>query len=551
MGRKRRAPVIPVLIYVFAFAALCLSWQPAHEMVELPLPLFAKMQVQLSDGRHEADSRTLKAQLISSDIPMLAYFTKLEQADFRGSSCNDVILQWAEQNPQVHVVCSVPLPDGSTVDTDSTEADLSRCGHGDMEALKKALAYLPELKSVKLGQVDSGDDGLTLADMRELGALLPGAEFDFTVSLLGREVDPRSEVLDLSSLTAQETDNAAAVMACMKNLKKVTLDDNCSLRPEELKKLCDACPEAEFDCTLELYGREVELSATESLDLSHQEIPDGGEALAAVLPLMKKCRSVDLDSTGLSYETLEKLRQDNPHVDIIFRVWFGENYSVRTDAERVLASKPSVGGMIGPDSSWVLKYCTKIKYLDLGHNDELTDIDFVATMPELEVLIIAMTGVTDLSPLSNCPKLEYLEVNSCPNVTDISVLESCPELRHLNIGSCPNISDITALYDIPLQRLWIGCETPVMPDQVIEFEKRQSGCNVNTTTVDPHGEAWRFYQYDPEEPKYYWVPRHELLREQMGYNYQEYSFYWLDPKCGRAAPAEYAGQFGKEVYGLS
>ena len=46
------------------------------------------------------------------------------------------------------------------------------------------------------------------------------------------------------------------------------------------------------------------------------------------------------------------------------------------------------------------------------------------------------------------------------------------------------------------------------------------------------------------------MPRHELLREQMGYNYQEYSFYWLDPKCGDPAPAEYAGKFGKEVYGL-
>ena len=77
------------------------------------------------------------------------------------------------------------------------------------------------------------------------------------------------------------------------------------------------------------------------------------------------------------------------------------------------------------------------------------------------------------------------------------------------------------------------------------------GCKVNTTTDDPHGDAWRFTRYDPEEPKYYWVPRYELLREQMGYNYQEYSFYWLDPYCDKEAPEEYVGMFGKEVYGLT
>ena len=48
---------------------------------------------------------------------------------------------------------------------------------------------------------------------------------------------------------------------------------------------------------------------------------------------------------------------------------------------------------------------------------------------------------------------------------------------------------------------------------------------------------------------YFWVPRHELLREQMGYNYQEYSFYWLDEKCGMEAPPKYKGMFGKNVYG--
>ena len=162
-----------------------------------------------------------------------------------------------------------------------------------------------------------------------------------------------------------------------------------------------------------------------------------------------------------------------------------------------------------------------------------------------------MTAITDISPLRSCPNLEYVELNST-NIADLSPLENCKGLHHLNIAGCPKIKDITPLYGLTeLERLWIGRDTPVPAEQAQRMKELVPGCKVNTTTDDPHGDAWRFTRYDPEEPKYYWVPRYELLREQMGYNYQEYSFYWLDPLCDKEAPDEYVGMFGKEVYGLA
>ena len=176
---------------------------------------------------------------------------------------------------------------------------------------------------------------------------------------------------------------------------------------------------------------------------------------------------------------------------------------------------------------------------------------FAASMPKLEVLIIAMTDVSDLSPLKNCMNLEYLELNSSPKIHDLSPLEGHTALRHLNIAGCPLIKDISALYGLKdLERLWIGSETPIPAAQVTKMRASAPGCRIDTTTADPHGNAWRFTDYDPEIPKYYWVPRYEKLRDQLGYNYQEYSFYWLDPLCEREAPAEYRGMFGKAVYGL-
>ena len=311
--------------------------------------------------------------------------------------------------------------------------------------------------------------------------------------------------------------------------------------------LAKACPNAALNFSFSLYGQELNLNAG-SLDFNHTEISDEGEEIRKILPLMRNCTYLDMDYCGVSNEAMAQIRDENPNVEVVWRIWFGENYSVRTDVERILASKPTVGGMISDAS--VLQYCTKVKYLDLGHNDDLSDLSFVSTMPELEVLIIAMTDISDLSPLANCPNMEYLEIQET-NISDLSPLAGLTNLAHLNICNQENITDASPLYGLSkLERLWIGCNTPIPEDQVTKLRESLPDCDINTTTNDPHGEAWRYSAYDPEEPKYYWVPRHELLREQMGYNYQEYSFYWLDPKCGDPAPAEYAGMFGKEVYGL-
>jgi hypothetical protein len=287
---------------------------------------------------------------------------------------------------------------------------------------------------------------------------------------------------------------------------------------------------------------------TEKLDYRGVKVGDNGDRLFKVLSCMNRCSYVDMDNTGVSYQSLERMREEFPNTKIVWRVWFGDNYSVRTDVERILASKPTVGGMI--DDASVLKYCTDVKYLDLGHNDDLADLSFVSNMPKLEVCIIAMTAITDISPLRDCPNLEYLELNST-SIADLGPLENAAGLHHLNIAGCPKIKDITPLYGLTeLERLWIGRDTPVPAEQARHMKELVPTCNINTTTDDPHGEAWRFTAYDPEIPKYYWVPRYELLREQMGYNYQEYSFYWLDPYCDKEAPEEYKGMFGKEVYGL-
>lgn len=550
MGAGKRAKIIVGILGVTALAFLCLSG-PVREGDASIRPLFGEVKVQLSSGRYDEESKVLTAVLESGETEYLYLFDKLEAADFSGSSCYEEIAAWARENPQVTVKYTVTLPDGREYDNNTSTVDLSALPAGTAQEAAGALSCLPELATVVLGNVGGEGSGLSLEDVATLRTALPDVSFDFTLDLLGQSVEPDTRSVDLSGLDSDpdRLTEVAAVLACLTKLEDVKLGGQSSgaLSWEDISMLATACPNAVLDYDFSLYGQELNLNA-ESLDFNHTQISDEGEEIRKILPLMRNCTYLDMDYCGVSNEAMAKIRDENPKVEVVWRIWFGENYSVRTDTERILASKPTVGGMIYDASA--LQYCTKLKYLDLGHNDDLSDLSFVSTMPELEVLIIAMTNISDLSPLANCPKLEYLEIQET-NISDLSPLAGLTNLAHLNICNQENITDASPLYGLTkLERLWIGCNTPIPEDQIAQLRTALPNCEINTTTNDPHGEAWRYSAYDPEEPKYYWVPRHELLREQMGYNYQEYSFYWLDPKCGDPAPAEYAGMYGKEVYGL-
>ena len=518
-----------------------------HEAPWIVAPLFGSVKIELGGRRVAANTETLTARVSKRDLSQLAYLTKLKSADLRGSECYEEITAWRTAHPEVEVLYSVPLPDGQWVDNTASELNLTAVRSEQTSQLLDAIACMPNIREVYLGEV--GGERLNIQSMREIREVLPGADFHFSAVIGGKLFDGEAETLDLRDIRHEQAQDLAVVLGCMNRLKSVELgsDATGSVPWEDIALLKSNCADVRFRYSFTLYGQALDLD-TERLDFRGTEVTDNGNALYAVLSCMNNCTYLDMDSTGVSNESLARLQELFPKTRIVWRVWFGENYSVRTDAEKILASKPTVGGMIYDAS--VLQYCTDIKYLDLGHNDDLADLSFAAKMPKLEVLIIAMTAITDLSPLRSCPNLEYVELNST-NIADLTPLENAVGLHHLNIAGCPNIRDITPLYNlVNLERLWIGRDTPVPEEQAQKMRELVPGCKVNTTTDDPHGDAWRFTAYDPEEPKYYWVPRYELLREQMGYNYQEYSFYWLDPLCDLEAPEEYRGMYGKEVYGL-
>ena len=394
----------------------------------------------------------------------------------------------------------------------------------------------------------------------------PDVAVTYTVSLPdGQTVDSKTDTLDLSSLSSSQVSGTADALRGLPSLGTIRLgSEEGGLSWNDVALLHDAAPDAALDYACSVWGVNFNLSDTD-LSFSHIKMDDEGAAVKQVLPYMKNLRTLDMDFCGVSDSAMAGIRSDFPAVDVIWRVWFA-GYSVRTDVERILASSQALGGRISDEDAKVLQYCTKVKLLDLGHNQILTDISFVRNMPDLEVAIFAINNISDASPLAECTKLEYLEINST-NITDLTPLANLTGLHHLNIGRCvnngendgsdekrPRVTDISPLFGLTeLERLYIGSLTaPGIPKEQLEtmaevmhVEKIDSEgdycdskvspeglpydyCRINLSSGDPSQGAWRTAGYRPNWVWAVWAEtgvapdvlndRYKLLREQFGYD---------------------------------
>ncbi len=529
------------LLYAGVFILCCYSWPSVSADGGggvTGLPLLGTPEITFAAGSFPADTTDLTLVLQPGEAELLNGFTALQSVDFSGSTCYEEFIPWIEAHPSVDCRYTVEFPGGVIAQWDQEALELPGLDSAQAAEAAGLLAYLPELKSIDLGSGEAGAS-LTGADLVLLREAAPEADLSFSFSLAGQTVSLAAEELDLSAMSHEETAAAADYLSCMSKLRTVNLGGEGvnSLSWEDIGTLQAACPNTDFSYSFSLFGRSLN-TLDESLDFNHITMDDGGAAVRSILPYMQNCVYLDMDFCGVSNEDMAAIRDDFPNIKVVWRIWFGDHYSVRTDVIKILASKPSKGGIVYDEDTAVLKYCTDVKYLDLGHNEVITDLSFVNYMPNLEVLVIAMNPIGDLSPLANCPHLEYLELNST-TISDLSPLSGLTELRHLNICNCENVTDISPLYGLTeMERLWIGCITPVPAEQVAEMQAAAPNCEINTEVYDPTAGHWRIAGYTELSLLHYaetgWLqevlhPRYELLREQFGYDTEDYSFTWLDP----------------------
>ena len=349
------------------------------------------------------------------------------------------------------------------------------------------------------------------------------------VEILGKVVPADAGEIDLAGVTDDDAADVARQLTLLTAPKVLVIGSETDnpLSWESLKTLHDAAPGAAIDYAFTMWKKDLNLK-DEELDLKHIRMDDEGEQVRQIAACMTNLKTLDMDSCGVSNEAMAALRDSMPGVEVIWRVNFGRFYTARTNTEKILASRPGKAGNLVHNNVMALQYCTKVKYMDLGHNNHLDTIEFCRYMPDLEVLIVACTFVEDFSPLAECPKLEYVEALTT-RLHDLTPFSGLKNLRHLNIAYNFAVTDITPLYSLTgLERLWIGAHDPVPPEQIAEFRRLAPNCEVNDTATDPTEEHWRFADYNgPHSANY--VPRYAELRKQFGYEENDFSFIWNDP----------------------
>lgn len=322
---------------------------------------------------------------------------------------------------------------------------------------------------------------------------VPQNEISFTIG--EQKIDKYTEEIDLSEATEEELSEFKTHFGNLRHLKKLELGkdngENPKISWDYIKYIRDKRPDIQIAYIFTVHGYRFDLQGT-ILNLNHIKFDDNGELAIKIAKCMPNLEILDMDSCGVPDEEMAKIRDMFPDVHVVWRVFFGRAYSARTDEERLMISNPSKSGCNDLDNDTIhgLYYCNKVKYLDIGHLSNVSDCGYLANMPDLEVAIIAMTAIKRIEPIANCKHLNYLEFQTSA-ACDLTPLKDLKELRDLNICYDFALRDIRPIMDLDLDRLYIGCLTPIPREQIEKYKEKHPNCIVNTTTINPTEEEWR------------------------------------------------------------
>ena len=474
-----------VLLCLCLVFSLCACAEPAEDPTDPPEVLATDSSTEPEETTEAPNYSVAQLTLVvtADTISQLEDYPNLKEVDLTGSTCYPEIAAYMAAHPEVKVSYTVFL--GNTVlRSDITQLSLS-AGDYTCDDLLENLQYLPSLTSLSMPETS-----LTAQELTALREAYPELELDFSVTLNGKLLSSSSTTeLDLSGLTPDRVASTAEILGCLPNLTYVELMDENGTSPlslEDVQILAQAAPQTVFNYTFELFGKTVS-TADERVEFVDVNIGNEGvDEIRAALDVLNGCTYFLLDNCGIDNETMAQLRDDYPDVQVVWRIQVWQRTWL-TDTEVLRAVYH-----VDDNNCEPFKYLTSVKYIDLGHNESLTDYSFVSYMPDLEICIASGSPVTDLTPFSSCKKLEFLELAWCGHLSDLTPLAECESLKYLNICQT-DVEDISPLENLPLERLhFFPC--PLSQSTIDAYREAHPDCwaKFSGSSSNPYGVGWRY-----------------------------------------------------------
>lgn len=449
--------------------------------------------VPFQNTRYSSDSQQLQINsLAEEDVDVLVnYFPKLQKVV--ADNCRDYaqLEELTKRLPGVEVTYKVDLGGSTQMHPETAGLTLYEPGEYTFDALMENLVHMPLLKTIAFK-----DAPFTMEEMEQLKTAYPDISMTFTAEILGKEYDVHTTSMDLSALKPDQVEEVAGKLGVLSSLETVELmnGETSQLKLEDVKKLVDAVPNVKFHYVFDFYGITVDTNQEEVIIKNIKVEDDQFEQnIRMALDVMSGCKRFVLDGRGqydkmwkkTSNEALAQIREDyRDKLNFVWRVYFGADGSSLTDAEVIRA----VYGLLDSNCS-AMKYLEKVRYMDIGHNDYLTDSEFISGMVSLEAVIISGAPIKSLEPFKACKNLKFLEMVECHYIPDLEPLRECTQLEMLNI-SHTEIADISILEELNLTHLnTINNDVP--EEQIEAFKEAHPDC-WTVTEGNHYGVGWRY-----------------------------------------------------------
>ena len=441
---------------------------------------------------HQAKYITIGDQVIARDATYLnlhdeplaepeklAELKQLTQLDLLGTGITTEQYLWLKDRlPNCQISWSVPFQ-GQYYQNETSLLRITQLSQADIDQL----VYFPNL-----AQIDA-PDCRDYAALQALKARYPQCYVRYQIALGDQKLEPTVTELTLNDPDISELEEA---LPYLPELQAVTLTGALPGN-EAIHKLQLAYPGITFIWRFTLCG--VEVTSQDTLvDLSN--IPmESTQEVEAALGYFNNLERVIMCDCGISNEEMDAMGQRNPNVRFVWTVSLGPNIRLRTDASYFMPYQYRCSFTDKDTAN--LKYCIDLICLDIGHFP-ISDVSFLAYMPHMKYLIIALTNVTDISAMTGMQELEYAELFTT-GIEDYSPLLTCPNLRDLNIcyatpKDCSVLCQLTQL-----ENLYIKEWTPVpyidelkaaLPHVNIVYKSKESP----SSTADGWRNLPRYYQ---------------------------------------------------------
>lgn len=416
--------------------------------------------IPIQGAYYSQDTRQLHVEaLTDEEAENLKYLPALELVDVGSWEDYPRILALCGQYPELTIRYRVRIA-GEWWDSDVVSMILEDADAGE---LMEKLPWFQRLESILFTGEIPGQTELELLQ-RQFSDVF----FLWKMEALGMTLETDMTELDLSRIRLDSVEELRSLLPYFPNLRRVTLN-SAGLAQPELLALVKEYPDIFFLFDL-TFGEHTLRTDAREIDISNTLLTDTAQ-VEEILPCFPALEKVVMCQCGIESPEMDALNQKYENIRFVWSVELA-GMPFRTDAVYFTPNKWGI--RCDDENIYELRYCTDMVCVDIGHHIAVTNCEWVRFMPKLKYLVLAETGISDLTPLENHESLVFLEI-FLSKVKDYSPLVTCRALEDLNLcytqGDPEPIGEMTWLKRLWWAGCWVGRTylADKLPDTYAEY----------------------------------------------------------------------------------